>query len=131
MLQQRVMPRIGLLLMNTRIFLVEIAERYGPGRTGVLARRLHFIDADRPVLALGGASRPADALDAIGALFHHAARAHRDLRIFLTAVGLQSEIGVFLAVGVSEEIEAANLVRAIRLAKSCPDAAVVDLHVKA
>ena len=76
------------------------------------------------------AARRADALDAVGAFLHHAARAHRDFRILLGAIGLEAEIGVFLTVGVSEEIEAAYLVGTVGLAEPRADAAVVNLQVQ-
>ena len=41
-----------------------------------------------------------------------------------------AEAAVFLAVGISEEVEAAHFVGTIRLAEARADAAVVDLHVK-
>ena len=85
---------------------------------------------DRPVVAFGGAARRADALDAVGAFLHHAARAHRDFRILLGAIGLEAEIGVFLAVGVSEEVEATHLVGTVRLAETRADAAIVNLQVQ-
>ena len=67
----------------------------------------------------------ADPLDAVGALLHHPAAAHRDVRIAseLVALGLE--------VGIEKEVEPADLVRAIVGAVPGADAAVVDHGVDA
>src|SRR5262249_32053527 len=78
----------------------------------------------------GGAPRPADALDAIGAFLHHAPHPHTDVRVEHRLHHPGTQIGVFLSVGVAEEIEAPHLVGTIRLAEPGSDAAVVDLGVQ-
>ena len=50
--------------------------------------------------------------------------------ILLRAIGLEAEIGVFLTVGVSEEVEATYLVGTIRLAETRADAAIINLQVQ-
>src|SRR5690348_2098789 len=112
------------------IFLLKIAERDRIRGAGVLARRLDFIDPDGAVLALGEAASSADALDAIGALLHDAARAHRYLGVLLPAIGFKAEVGVFLTVGVSEEIEATHFVWTVRFAEPGADASVVNLQIE-
>ena len=130
MSEQRIVALVGLLPVDRRVLLLKVAEGDRAGRAGALAGGLDLVRSDRPVLAFGGAPRAADALDAIGAFLHDAARAHRDFRILLRPVGFEAEIGVFLAVGVAEEVEAPHLVGAIRFAESRADAAIVDLHVE-
>src|ERR1700760_3474761 len=105
MFEQRVMARVGLLPVDGRILLAEVAEGNGAGRARTLAGSRDLVRSDKPVVALGCAARSTDALDAVGALFHDAARPHRDLGIFLGAVGFKSEVGVFLAVGITEEFK--------------------------
>src|SRR5437868_64574 len=110
MAEQRIVTRIGFLPIDRGLVLVEITERDGTGRAGVLASRLDLVRSDRPVIAFGGPPRRADALNAIGTLLHDAARANRNFRVFLRAIRFEAQIGVFLTVGVAEEIEATHLV---------------------
>ena len=70
-------------------------------------------------LDLGGV----DALHAVGAFFHHAAAAHRDIGVLLQLRGSRVS-----KIGVLEEIEPAHFVRAIVGAIAGADAAVVN-HV--
>jgi hypothetical protein len=124
------MARVGLLPGDSGVALVQVSEGDCTSWAGPLTGGLDFIRAYRSVLALGSAAGGADALNAISTLFHDAPRTYRYFRIFLSAIGVKAEIGVLLAIGVTEEIEAAYLIRAIRLAESSANAAVVNLHVQ-
>ena len=110
--------------------ITQIAEADGARRAGGLAGGHDFAFANPAIPLLGVAPRAADALNAISAFLHHAAAAHRDIRIENCLHALVAEVFVFLAVGIAEEIEAADLVRTVRLAKAGADAAIVDLDVK-
>src|SRR5205085_3187477 len=90
----------------------------------------HLTVASGARFLFGAAPRAADALDAVGAFLHHAALANGDVRIEQRPDGLGAEIGVFLTVRITEEVEAPDLVRAIRLAKPGPDAAIVHLRIQ-
>src|SRR6185436_17021096 len=80
---------------------------------------------DRAVFALRGDARLVDALHAVRALLHHAARTHGDVGV---ALQLQRLGGV---VAVEQEVEVADLVRAVVRAIPRADAAVVDHLVQA
>ena len=108
----------------------QIAEADRPRRTGRLAGGDDLAVVDRAVVLFGGAARAADALDAIGALLHDAAPAHRDVGIEHGFDDVGAVAGIFLAVGITEEIEATHFVGAIRLAEPRADAAIVDLDVQ-
>ena len=71
----------GASAFTSRIRIIEVAEPDRLCRTGRLARRHHLAVADGAILLFGGAAGAADALDAIGAFLHDAARAHRDVGI--------------------------------------------------
>ena len=66
-----------------------------------------------------------DALHAVGALFHHAAAPHRDVRV------PQRVVALGVPVGVEQEVEAANLVRTVVRTVAGAHAAVVDHVVQA
>ena len=65
------------------------------------------------MLFFGSASRAADALNAISTFFHDAASAHRDIWVERGFDDIGAEAFVFLTVGVAEEVETADFVRAI------------------
>src|SRR5665213_3424619 len=127
MAKKLVMARSGLEGGHARTGLIDIAEADGARRAGGLTGGDDLAIGDLAIFLFGAAPRPADALDAIGALLHHAALARRYVRVMLGADRLGSEIGVFLPVGVAEEIESSNLVRTVCFAKSRAHAAVVNL----
>src|SRR5581483_678995 len=91
-------------------------------RTGLRAGRRDFAVAHAAVFLLRRHPRFVDALHAVRALLHDAARTDRDIGI---AHRLERRRVV---VGVVEEVEAANLVRAVVRAVARADAAVVG-HV--
>src|SRR5205823_3594957 len=107
------------------LWIVQIAENDRPGRTRGLARGHHFAVADIPVLLVGGRARAFDALDAIGAFLHHAARAHSDVGVVR---GVRRRT-CWLA--VVEPIEASHLIGAVARTGARTDAAVVDHLVEA
>src|SRR6185312_13281796 len=80
--------------------------------------------ANETIFLLRGDARAADALDAVGALFHHAAPAHGDIGIIH-----RLETGR-LVIRVPKEIEAPHFVGAIIRAEPRADAAVVNLEVQ-
>src|SRR4051812_36724392 len=124
------MARTRLEIAYDLAWIVEVAEHDGAGWAGILAGSGDRAGRHGAVVALGRAAGGADTLDAIGAFLHHPARPHRDLGVLLRLEGLRAEVAVFLAVSVAEEVEAAHLVGAVRLAKARTDAAVVDLDVQ-
>ena len=95
------------------------------GRAGLLAGGDDFAVADAAALLLGLDLRGVDALHAVRALLHHAARADGDVGV---AHRLERRRVV---VGVVEEVEAADLVRAVVRAVARADAAVVRHVVQA
>src|ERR1700710_494383 len=121
--EQRVVALVGFLMIDRRILLVKVAEGDGASWASALAGGLDLVQPDRTVFPFGGPPCAADALNAVGALFHNAACPHCDIRVFLGAIGFQAEVGVFLAVRIAEEIEAPYLVGTVRLAKPRADAA--------
>src|SRR5262249_50257726 len=82
----------------------------------------NFAILDALLRFLGRDAGGVDALHAVGALFHHAAAAHRDVR-----VAHQLQAGSF-KIGEEQEIETPHLVRAVVGAIPRADAAVVH-HV--
>src|SRR4051812_15491504 len=123
--EQVVAQRRALRLADRAFRVVQVAEDDRARRTGGLAGGDDLSVADAPAFLFRGDPRAGDALQAVGALLHHPAHAHRHFGILLRLEGL----GVLL--GVLEEIEAPHLVRAVLRAKARADAAVVDLHVEA
>ena len=131
LLQQRIMSRIAPQARHGGIRVCEIAEPDRLRRARGLTGGDDFAVFDEAGLPLREAPRAADALDAIGAFLHHAARAHADVRIVGGLHQRLAEIAEFLAVRVAEEVEAAHLVGTVGLAEPGADAAIVDLHVEA
>src|SRR5581483_4799992 len=80
---------------------------------------------NRALFELSSYARGVDALDAIGALFHYAARTHGDVRIFHQLLSWAQPVIVF------EKIKAADFVGAIVRAVACADATIVHLQVQA
>ena len=69
-------------LRNATVRIVDVAEDDRFCRANLRARRHNFAIANLPiVIQLGGVTRGVDTLQTIGALLHHTARAHRDIRI--------------------------------------------------
>ena len=94
------------------------------GRTSLLAGRLDFSVPDPPVLFLRGNARRGNALDTIGAFFHHPAPAHGDF-------GVVHRLEIRrLIVGVTEEIKTSYFVGTVVGAKPRSDATLVNLHVQ-
>src|SRR6478672_9429913 len=116
--------------MDLRGPVILVTETDRAGGAGGLAGSHHLALGDRTVLAFRRAARPADALDAIRAFLHDAARAHGDIRIVRSFNRFVAEIGIFLAVGIAEPIETAHFVGTIGLTEARADAAVVDLDIE-
>src|SRR4051812_26090243 len=112
-------------LRDARFRIVEIAKDDRVGRAGRGAGGDHFTVLDAAVLALGVDARVVDALDAVGALFHHAAAADGHVRV---AQRLEARR---LPILIEEEVEAPHLVWAVVRAVARADAAVVDHVVQA
>src|ERR1019366_9200207 len=102
-----------------------VAEDDGFRRARGLAGGLDFAVAHRAVLLLGIDLGRVDALYAVGAFFHHAAAAHRNVRI-----ALQLQAGRF-EIAEQVEIETPHLVGAVVGAIPRAHAAVVDHVVEA
>src|SRR3989475_9494130 len=79
--EQGVVPRLGLQPRDAALRVVDVAEDDGLAGAGLLARGLDLPVADGPALVARVDAGPADALDAVRALLHHPAAAHRDLRV--------------------------------------------------
>src|SRR5262245_58960277 len=104
---------------------VDVAEDDGLGWTGLLASRRGLALAHLSLFLLGRDLRFLDALHAVGAFLHHAARTHSHVRV---ALHLQLRRRPIL---VEIEVEAAHLVWTVVRAIARADAAVVDLIVQA
>src|SRR2546425_691067 len=120
--EQRVIPRFSLQLGDTARRIVQIAEHDRVGRARLLTRGLDFAVLDAAILFLGLDLHGVDALYAVGALLHHAAAAHRDVRI---SSELQARR---VPVLIEEIVEAANFVWTVVRAVARADTAVVH-HV--
>ena len=118
--QQAVVARAGLGLADVGVAVVQVAEDDRAGRAGRLAGGLHLVAAD-PLLApdLRRDPRLVDPLHAVRALLHHPARPDRHVGV---AHQLQARRRL---VGVLEEVEPPDLVRAVVRAVPRADAAVV------
>src|SRR5207237_1378915 len=92
---------------DAAIRVTEIAEANRFGWAHLLASRADLAVADRLIPFLGGDARRADALEAIGAFFHHSAPPDGHVRI---AHGFENRRPI---VGVLEEIEPADFVGAV------------------
>src|SRR5262249_48122178 len=79
--EQRVVERLGASPRDFALGIIEIAEDNRAGGTGRLARGYNVAVAQRSIFAPRLDLPGADALDAVGALFHHAAAANRDVGI--------------------------------------------------
>src|SRR5215510_10978629 len=105
--QQTIVQWVTLEPGDPAVRVVEIAEDDCPGRARRLAGGDHIAVADAAILLLRLDARGVDALHTIGAFFHHAACAHRDVRV---AQPLQAG---GLIIGVLEKIKTPDLVGAI------------------
>src|SRR5260370_3476792 len=105
--------------------IIGVAEDDGLRRAGGLAGGEDFAIADGTILLFGFDARAVDALHAIGALLHHAAAAHGNLR-----VAHQLELWR-LPILETQEIEAADFVGAIVGAVARADTAVIDHVIQA
>src|SRR5262249_62262497 len=108
--------------------IVEIAEDDRARRAGLLAGSYHLAIGYRPAGDLGIDAGARDPLDAIGALFHHATRTHADLGVHQRGKR-RAKAGIERL--VFEEVEAADLVRAVLRAITRADAAVENLRIEA
>src|SRR6202041_190302 len=102
-----------------------ISEHNRFGRAGALARRNDLAVADQAIFFLGPDLGSIDSLHAVGALLHHSAAAHGDVRI---AHAVQARR---LVIRVEIEVEPADLVRTVVGAIPRADAAVVGHVVQA
>src|SRR3954468_20574470 len=123
--EQHVIAAVRLALVDLGFGIADVAERDRLGGAGLLAGGADVAVFERALGHLGVDLRGLDPLHAIGALLHHAARAHGHVRVG----GHLDQLGRVL--GVVEEIEAPHLVRAVVRAVAGADAAVVDHRVQA
>src|SRR5580698_1258140 len=105
--QQAVVARLRFELRHAALGIVDVAENDGLRGTRLGASRRDFAVRDAPVLLLGFDFGCADALDAVGALFHHAAAANRHVRIAHAVLARRAPIRI------QEEIKAPHLVWAV------------------
>src|SRR5262245_20359895 len=109
------------------LLVLQVSEVDRAGRAGLLAGRLHrAVGGNRLALGLRQHATGLDALDAEGALLHHALRAHRDVRVQHERHRLRPGLDL-----VVEPVEAPDLVGAVVRAVARADAAVVDHAVQA
>jgi len=80
MLKKPEAPRAARKPGNPAFGISHVAEDEGISRAGLGTGRLHLAVLDQPPLGLRVFLRPADALDAEGALFHHPAGPNGDIR---------------------------------------------------
>src|SRR5215831_16739064 len=100
-------PLVLVQLRHLAGLVVEIAEGDDLRRAGLLASRDDFAIADRAILLVRFDLGCVNALHAVAALLHHAARTHRN-------VGVAHELQALgLVIGVEQEIETPHLVRAV------------------
>src|SRR4029079_1948789 len=111
--------RILLPLRDRARGIVDVSERDRLGGTDLLTRRADFAVADLPAVLRVVDARFLDALHAVGALLHDAARADGDVGIALELRDLGLEVLVEV------EVEAPDLVRVVVEAIARSDAAVV------
>src|SRR5579862_802090 len=112
-------------LRHAAVRIGQVAEDDGRGRARLLACGHDLAIANRPVFLVGFDLGGRDALYAVAALLHHAARTDRHIRI-----PHQLEAWRF-KVGVEQEVEPPHLVGAVVGAIPGAHAAVIDHHVEA
>src|ERR1017187_3659745 len=105
--QQTVVASLGFELRYTALGIVDIAEHDGLCRAGLRASGRDFAIGDAAVLLFGFNLDGVNALNAVGAFFHHAAAAYGDVRI---ADALEA---LCIPIRIQQEIEAPHLVRAV------------------
>ena len=125
LVQQIVATRVGVKLRHLGVRVVQRTEHDRARRAALLAGGLQLTVEDDPPLDAGGDALALDALHAVRALLHDAARADGDVRVH-----------PHLARGrvvrdVVEVVEAPHLVGAVVAAVAGADAAVVDHLVQA
>src|SRR5262249_37979695 len=114
--QQGVMQRRVLTLFDLAGAVVDGAEDDGLRRAGRLAGGQDFAVADAPAFLLGVNHGLPNPLHAVGTLLHDAARPDGYVRVVLLPEALGGVIGVV------EEVEAPDLVRAVVRAEARADA---------
>ena len=92
--QQTVIERLGLHLGHAAIRIVHIAKHDRIRRARGLAGRDDIAVLNRFAADFGIDLRAANSLDAVGALFHNAAAANRDIRIATQLQTLGRKVGV-------------------------------------
>src|ERR1051325_2133808 len=107
-----------------RIGILQVTEDDRLGRASLLACGDDLVAPQRAALLVGLGMRILDALDAIGTFLHHAARAHRHLRVLRGAFG-------FGEAAVVVPVEAPHLVGTVARTRVRADAAAVDHLVEA
>src|SRR5262249_61216958 len=86
--EEAVRPLVRASLRDPALRVLDVAEDYRLRRAGLLAGRDDLAVADRPVFLLRRDPGAVDALDAVAALLHDPAAAHRD-------VGVAQELQAF------------------------------------
>src|ERR1044071_4157689 len=120
------------VLRDLAVRIVEIAEYDRVGRADLLTRGLDLAVLDRLARPVRGVLGGGDPLDAQTALLHHAARAHRDVRVEHQAAHRIGHVVVEPRVlGVVVPVEPPDLVWAVVGAIPRSDAAIVDLLIEA
>src|SRR5215208_3463643 len=107
-----------------------VAEGDRARGAGLRAGDRELVRLERALLERGAVLRLADALDAEGALLHHALAAHRDVRVELPVERLGERVLLTVRLAVADPVEVADLVRAVVGAVAGADAAVVHLDVE-
>src|SRR4029079_3037336 len=125
LVQQVVAARIRVQLRHLRVRVVQRAEDDGAGRAALLASGEQLAVLDRASLDARGDALALDALHAVRALLHDAARADGDVRVHAQLARGR------VVLDVVEEVEPPHLVRAVVAAVAGADAAVVDHLVDA
>src|SRR5579864_8507551 len=125
LLKQAIVSRLGLELRHAALGIVDVSERDRLGGAGLHARRDNLAVGDAAIFLFGLDLGGVDALNAVGAFFHHAAAAHGDVGI------AQAVETLHIPIRVQQEVEAADFVGAVIGTVAGADAAVVDHLVQA
>ena len=123
--QQTVLAWFSSALRDATLCVIDIAERNGLRRAQLDTSGNDFAVADRAVFFFGVYANSVDALNAVGAFFHDAAIANRDVRVIE-----QFEAGC-VVIGVLEEVKAPHFIRTVIRTVSRAHTAVVDHVIQA
>src|SRR5438094_10002825 len=112
-------------MRDAALRIVHVAKNDRLDRAHLRTRGNDLSVTDRAFFKFSSYARRVDALNAIGAFFHHAARTHSHVGIFYQLLGRTQPIVIL------EKIEAADFVGTVVRAVACADATIVNLQFQA